>query len=44
MYLILPETEGCSLEDIEIHFADNTRRFTDIQIRRDQIESVEEKL
>lgn len=34
MYLILPETEGRSLEDIEIHFSDNTRRFTDIKIHK----------
>ncbi|XP_055299314.1 facilitated trehalose transporter Tret1-like [Sitodiplosis mosellana] len=36
MYLILPETEGRSLQDIEIHFSDNSRRITDIQIRRNQ--------
>lgn len=29
MYNILPETEGRTLEDIEIHFADNTRKLTD---------------
>lgn len=32
MYLILPETEGRSLQDIELHFSDNNRRFTDIKI------------
>lgn len=29
MYNILPETEGRTLEDIEIHFADNNRKLTD---------------
>lgn len=38
MYLILPETEGCTLEDIELHFSDNTRRITDIEIKRNQID------
>lgn len=33
-YLILPETEGCSLEDIEIHFSDNSRKITDRHIAR----------
>lgn len=33
-YLILPETEGRSLEDIEIHFADNSRKLTDRHITR----------
>lgn len=31
-YLILPETEGVSLEDIEIHFSDNNRKLTDLNI------------
>lgn len=34
MYFILPETEERSLRDIELHFADNTRRFTDIKIQK----------
>ncbi|XP_055309425.1 facilitated trehalose transporter Tret1-like [Sitodiplosis mosellana] len=34
MYLILPETEGCTLEDIEIHFSDNSRKITDRHIAR----------
>lgn len=34
MYLILPETEGCTLEDIEIHFSDNNRKLTDRRIAR----------
>lgn len=44
MYFILPETERCSLEDIEIHFSDNTRGFTDIKIKRIQDEADREKL
>lgn len=34
MYLILPETEGASLEDIELHFSDNNRKLTDRRIAR----------
>lgn len=34
MYFILPETENCSLEDIENHYSDNSRKFTDIKIRK----------
>lgn len=33
MYFTLPETEGRSLEDIELHFSDNNRKITDINIR-----------
>lgn len=33
-YYILPETENRSLEDIEIHFSDNQRKLTDINIRK----------
>lgn len=29
LYQILPETEGRTLEDIEIHFADDNRKLTD---------------
>lgn len=29
LYNILPETEGRTLEDIENHFADRGRKFTD---------------
>lgn len=32
MYFILPETENRSLEDIEIHYSDNTKKITDINI------------
>lgn len=32
MYFILPETEGRSLEDIELHYADNTKKISDIHI------------
>lgn len=34
MYFILPETEGKTLEDIELHFADKSKRLTDRQIRK----------
>lgn len=33
MYNILPETEGRSLEDIELHFSDNAKGITDIHIQ-----------
>lgn len=32
MYFILPETEQRSLEDIELHYIDNTKNLTDIRI------------
>lgn len=32
MFLILPETEQRSLEDIELHYVDNTKKITDIRI------------
>lgn len=32
MYQILPETEGRSLEDIELHFSNNTLKLTDHNI------------
>lgn len=32
-YLILPETEGKTLEEIEVYFSDKTRRITDRHIR-----------
>lgn len=34
MFYILPETENCSLEDIESHFSDNNKKITDINIFR----------
>lgn len=34
MRLILPETEGRSLEEIELHFSDNERWITDINIQK----------
>lgn len=33
IYLILPETEGRTLEEIEAYFSDKSRKFNDIQIR-----------
>lgn len=32
MYKILPETENRTLEDIELHFSDNSRKLTDRHI------------
>lgn len=32
VYFFLPETEKRTLEDIEIHFSDNKRKWTDIYI------------
>ena len=32
MYLIPPETENISLEDIELHFSDNSKKITDHEI------------
>lgn len=32
MYLIMPETEGRTLEDIEYYFSDNKRKLTNIHI------------
>lgn len=32
MYTILPETEHRSLTDIELHYSDDTKGFTDIYI------------
>lgn len=35
-YKILPETEGCTLEDIELHYLDNSKSITDRNISRKQ--------
>lgn len=32
MYKILPETENRTLEEIELHFADNSKKLTDREI------------
>lgn len=32
LYFCLPETENRTLEDIEIHFTDNSKKFYDINI------------
>lgn len=34
MYFIFPETEGRTLEDIELHFSDNSKRITDHHIAK----------
>lgn len=37
MYLLLPETEERTLEDIEMHFSDNKRKITDRQIEKNVV-------
>lgn len=32
--LIMPETEKRTLEEIEMHFSDNSKSLTDIQIKK----------
>lgn len=32
MFFIMPETEHRSLEEIELHYSDNSRSITDINI------------
>lgn len=34
MYFILPETEGRSLQDIELHYSDDSKTLTDIHIKQ----------
>lgn len=34
MYFILPETENRTLEDIELHFSDNSKKITDHKITK----------
>lgn len=36
-YFIIPETENRTLEDIELHFSDNTRKLTDRKIPKNAI-------
>lgn len=31
-FIVLPETENRTLEDIELHFSDNSKKFTDRKI------------
>lgn len=42
MYVILPETEGRSLEEIELHYSDNSKGLTDIHIpkKRNQVNEI----
>lgn len=42
MYIILPETEDRSLEDIELHFSDNSKRLTDIHISKNRNQTNED--
>lgn len=41
MYLILPETEGRTLEDIELHFSDDSKKLTDRKIAKSKTISSE---
>lgn len=34
MYFILPDTDGRTLEEIEDHFCDNTKKITDRKIAK----------
>lgn len=34
MYFLMPETEGRSLEEIEVHFSENQRKITDRRIQK----------
>lgn len=34
MFFILPETENRTLEDIELHFSDNSKKITDRKIQK----------
>lgn len=34
MYATLPETEGKTLEEIELHFSDNSKKITDRNIKK----------
>lgn len=43
MYYTLPETEQRSLEDIEIHFSDNSRSITDIHIKINSSQDLQAK-
>lgn len=33
-YIVLPETEGRTLEEIELHFSDNSKSITDRKIAK----------
>lgn len=37
MYLILPETENRTLEDIELHFSDNSKSITNHKIAKSTV-------
>lgn len=37
MYLIFPETNNRTIEDIELHFADDSKRITDWRVSKSQI-------
>lgn len=39
MYFIMPETEGRSLQDIELHFSNDSKRMTDWKISKSSNQS-----
>lgn len=39
MYKILPETENRTLEDIEMHFSDNSKKLTNLKIAKTEIKA-----
>lgn len=40
-YNTLPETEGRTLEDIEVHFSDNQKKFTDRNIMKNVAKEID---
>lgn len=43
MYKIMPETENKTLEDIELHFSDDTKKITDRKIAKNNSTKKEER-
>lgn len=41
LYFIFPETEDRTLEDIELHFSDNSKKLTDRKIHKSRRDSTE---
>lgn len=38
-WFVLPDTEGHTLEDIEVFFSDNSRKFSDTRIKRTSVKT-----
>jgi hypothetical protein len=43
IYYYLPETERRTLEDIELHFSDNSKKLRDIEIPRGKLQKATAK-